>query len=92
MITREVEEGTFILNHKGEVLNSKNKWHRPKKIKTTIQQGGAEMAGGRIATSPQAGNYRSINVTSVAQSSNTDVKCVTQVSAQEKVSNTTGEG
>lgn len=93
VITRGVEEGTFIVNHKGEVLNSKNEWRQPKIIRTTIQQGGAEMAGGRIATFPLAGNYRSssasINVTSMTQSLSTDVTSEMQDSAQDEVSNAT---
>ena len=47
-LTRIIEEGTFIVNHEGEVLNSKNKWHQPKIIITTITQGGAELVGGEI--------------------------------------------
>ena len=38
-LTRIIEEGTFIINHEGEVLNSKNEWHQPKIIRTTITQG-----------------------------------------------------
>ena len=38
VITKRVEEGTFIVNHEGEVLNSKNEWRQPKIIRTTIQQ------------------------------------------------------
>ena len=39
-----VEEGTYIANHKGELLNSKSEWHQPKLIRTTtrVVQGGAE--------------------------------------------------
>ena len=29
-------------------MNSKNEWHQPKIIRTTITQGGAELAGGEI--------------------------------------------
>ena len=47
-LTRIIEEGTFIINHEGEVLNSKNEWHQPKIIRTTITQGGAELAGGEV--------------------------------------------
>jgi hypothetical protein len=54
-ITRIVEEGVFIINHEGEILNSKTEWHQPKIIRTTILQGGAEMAGGRMISSQQAG-------------------------------------
>ena len=38
----------FIINHEGEILNSKTEWHQPKIIRTTILQGGAEMAGGMM--------------------------------------------
>ena len=47
-----------MVNHEGEVLNSKNEWRQPKIIRTTILQGGAEMAGGRVASFPGAGNAR----------------------------------
>ena len=42
-LTRCVEEGTFIVNFEGEVLNSKNEWHQPRIICTTVLQGGAEL-------------------------------------------------
>ena len=50
--TMLVEEGTFISNHKGELLNSKNEWHQAKIIRTTtnVIQGGADVLrrqGGR---------------------------------------------
>ena len=50
--TMLVEEGTFISNHKGELLNSKNEWHQAKIIRTTTKviQGGADVLrrqGGR---------------------------------------------
>ena len=48
VLTRCVDEGTFIINHEGQVLNSKSEWNQPKIIRTTMLQGGAEMAGGRI--------------------------------------------
>ena len=43
--TRLVEEGTFIANHNGELLNSKSEWHQAKVVRTTTQvvQGGAEV-------------------------------------------------
>ena len=43
--TMLVEEGTFISNHKGELLNSKNEWHQAKIIQTTtnVIQGGADV-------------------------------------------------
>ena len=47
-LTRNIEEGTFIVNYNGEILNSKNEWHQPKIIRTTIVQGGAEVIGGDI--------------------------------------------
>ena len=53
--TMLVEEGTFISNHKGELLNSKSEWHQAKIIRTTTQviQGGADLLrqgqGGRRA-------------------------------------------
>ena len=54
-LTRQTEEGTFMVNVKGELLNSKTEWHQPKIIRTTIHTGGAEMAGGRVLPFPQAG-------------------------------------
>ena len=50
--TMLVEEGTFISNHKGEQLNSKNEWHQAKIIRTAtnVIQGGADVLrrqGGR---------------------------------------------
>ena len=43
--TMLVEEGTYISNHKGELLNSKSEWHQAKIIRTTTQviQGGADL-------------------------------------------------
>ena len=48
LITMCVEEGTYIANHQGEILNSKSEWHQPKLIRTrtTVEQGGA--GGGRV--------------------------------------------
>ena len=37
-----------MINHNGEVLNSKTEWNQPRIIRTTIVQGGAEMVGGRV--------------------------------------------
>ena len=54
-ITRIIEEGVFIINYEGEILNSKTEWHQPKIIRTTILQGGAEMAGGMVARFPVDG-------------------------------------
>ena len=44
--TKCVEEGTFISNHNGELLNSKSEWHQAKIIRTTttVVQGGADIA------------------------------------------------
>ena len=44
--TKSVEEGTFIANHNGNLLNSKSEWHQAKIIRTTttVIQGGAEVA------------------------------------------------
>ena len=46
VLTRCVDEGTFIAEHKGELLNSKSEWRQPRIIRNVIQSGGAEMAGG----------------------------------------------
>ena len=46
-MTRVIELGTFIVNFEAELLNSKSEWHQPKDIRTTILQGGAELAGPR---------------------------------------------
>ena len=54
-ITRQTEEGTFMVNIKGNLLNSKTEWHQPKIVRTTIHTGGAELAGGRIISYPQDG-------------------------------------
>ena len=54
-ITRVVEEGTFIVNFEAELLNSKNEWHQPKIVRTTILQGGTELAGQRSTFFPRAG-------------------------------------
>ena len=51
-MSRQTEEGTFMINIKGELLNSKTEWHQPKLIRTTIHTGGAELAGGRIVSLP----------------------------------------
>ena len=56
--TRNAEEGTFIANHKGEILNSKSEWHQPSIIRTrtTIVQGGAEQfLGGPAGQVPGRG-------------------------------------
>ena len=55
-ITRQTEEGTFMINTEGELLNSKTEWHQPKIVRTTIYTGGAEVAGGRVLSSPQDGS------------------------------------
>ena len=54
-MTRQTEEGIFMINVKGELLNSKTEWHQPKLIRTTVHTGGAELAGGRIVSFPVAG-------------------------------------
>ena len=64
-ITRIIEEGVFIVNHEGEILNSKTEWHQRKIICTTILQGGAEMARGMMTGFPVAG--RRGDHTAVAQ-------------------------
>ena len=57
-MTRQTEEGTFMINTDGELLNSKTEWHQPKIVRTTIYTGGAELAGGRVLSCPQAGSQR----------------------------------
>ena len=39
--TRNIEDGTFIANHDGEILNSQSEWHQPQIVwtKITIIQG-----------------------------------------------------
>ena len=44
-----------MINHDGEVLNSKTEWNQPRIIRTTIVQGGAEMVGGRVLPFHRAG-------------------------------------
>ena len=39
-------------------LNSKNKWHRQKIIRTTVVQGGAEMIGGEVQIFQRDGGSR----------------------------------
>ena len=55
VLNRNIEEGTFMINHAGEVLNSKTEWNQPRIIRTTILQGGAEMLGGRVLPTPRTG-------------------------------------
>jgi hypothetical protein len=45
--TRCAEEGTYIANHKGEILNSKSEWHQAKVVRVTsnVVQGGADVLG-----------------------------------------------
>ena len=57
-MTRNIEEGTFIVNYEGEILNSKNEWHQPKIIRTTVVQGGAEMVGGEPRMFQRDGSSR----------------------------------
>ena len=52
-MNRGVEEGTFVLYHEGEVLNSKIEWRQPKI--------GAEMAGGKVANFHGDGNARGMS-------------------------------
>ena len=54
-LTRQTEEETFMINVKGELLNSKTELHQPKIIRTTIHTGGAELAGGRVLSFLQDG-------------------------------------
>ena len=58
-ITRQTEEGIFMVNEKGELLNSKSEWNQPKIIRSTIHSGGAELAGGRMQLFPLAGRPES---------------------------------
>ena len=60
--TKCVEEGIYIANHQGEILNSKSEWHQAKIIRTTtkVVQGGAEVgkeqgSGGQGAGQGAAG-------------------------------------
>ena len=55
VLNRSIEEGTFMINHNGDVLNSKTEWNQPRIIITTILQGGAELAGGRVMPPPRSG-------------------------------------
>ena len=55
VLNRSIEEGTFMINHNGEVLNSKTEWNQPRIIHRTIVQGGAEMVGGRVMPCQRAG-------------------------------------
>ena len=54
-VTRQTEEGTFMINEKGELMNSKSEWNQPKIIRTTIHNGGAELAGRRTPSFPPDG-------------------------------------
>ena len=55
VLNRNIEECTFMINHAGEVLNSKTEWNQPRIIRTTILQGGAEMLGGKVLSTPRTG-------------------------------------
>ena len=44
-MTRQTEEGTLMVDVKGELLNSKTEWHQQKIIWTTIHTGGFPQAG-----------------------------------------------
>ena len=59
----------LIINHEGEILNTKTEWHQPKIIKTTILRGGAEMAGGNDGWMP--GGWK----TGTQQSYRSGTKC-----------------
>ena len=48
VLNKSIEEGTFMINHDGKVLNSRTEWNQPRIIRTTIIQGGAEMVEGRV--------------------------------------------
>ena len=60
----------LIINHEGEILNTKTEWHQPKIIKTTILRGGAEMAGGMLVGCQEAGRQEHSNHTEGAQNVN----------------------
>ena len=45
----------IIVNFDADLLNSKNEWHQPKIVQTTILQGGTELAGHRSTSFPRAG-------------------------------------
>ena len=47
-----------MINHDGEVLNSKTEWNQQRIIRITIFQGGAEMVGGRVLPFHRAGGGR----------------------------------
>ena len=57
-MTRNIEEGTFIISYQGKILNPKNEWHQPKIIRTTVVQGGAEMIGGEVQIFQRDGGSR----------------------------------
>ena len=57
-MTRDIEEGTFIVNYQGEILNYKNEWHQPKIIRTTVVQGGVGMVGGEPRMFQRDGSSR----------------------------------
>ena len=54
-VTRQTEEGTFMLNEEGELLNSKSEWNQPKIIRTIIHNGGSELANRRTSSFPLTG-------------------------------------
>ena len=47
-VTRNIEEGPFIINYQVKILNSKKECHQPKFKRTTVVQGGAELIGGEV--------------------------------------------
>ena len=56
-----------MINHNGEVLNSKTEWNQPRIIRTTIVQGGAEMVGGRVMPCQRAGGPGTASAALAAQ-------------------------
>ena len=51
-----VEEGTYISNHAGEIMNSKSEWHQAKVVRVTsnVVQGGAEVLS-QLASNSEGG-------------------------------------
>ena len=83
--SRIVEEGVFIINHEGEILNSKTEWHQPKIIRTTILQGGAEMAGGLMVGCQGAGRQGHSNQVVAAVSVDSTPNTSTHVEATSRI-------
>ena len=55
-MTRNIEEGAFMINYQGEIL--KNEWHQPEMIRTTVVQGGVQMIGGEVQIFQKDGGSR----------------------------------